>query len=339
MHSSSCSKNKRVLQLYKMFLNGQLIKKQEIADLFNVNVKSVQRDIDAIREFLSEQCSQDGLVQSIEYDRTNNGYRLVTQEISYLSKGEMLAVCKILIESRAFAKEKLSSILSRLLTLGFSSKDKEQIETYISNEIYNYMEPAHRLLNTEFLWQVSQAIKEQKKIKLIYDKLKGEEVSRVIKPVGVLFSEYYFYLMGVIDDNKKRKEFDKADDSFPTIYRFDRIVSLETTEEHFYIPYSERFKEGEYKNKIQYMYAGEVQHIQFKYTGPSIEAVLDKLPTAKIKDNKNGEYTVSAEVFGTGILMWLLSQGSKVEVVSPPALRASWLNEIKTILSRNEDKI
>ena len=30
------------------------------------------------------------------------------------------------------------------------------------------------------------------------------------------------------------------------------------------------------------MYGGKLQRIRFKYTGPSIEAVLDRLPTAEI---------------------------------------------------------
>jgi hypothetical protein len=48
----------------------------------------------------------------------------------------------------------------------------------------------------------------------------------------------------------------------------------------------------------------------FIYSGPSIEAVQDKLPTAKVTQNENGSYTVRAETSGKGIRMWLLSQGS-----------------------------
>ena len=84
------------------------------------------------------------------------------------------------------------------------------------------------------------------------------------------------------------------------------------------------------------MFGGEVQNIQFKYYGPSIEAVLDKLPNAEITSKTENYYIVNAEVFGTGILMWLLSQGSKIEVLSPEGLRASWLNEAKLIVGRAE---
>lgn len=63
------------------------------------------------------------------------------------------------------------------------------------------------------------------------------------------------------------------------------------------------------------MYGGKLQRVKFKYIGPDIDAILDRLPTAQILDEENGIYIVSAEVFGTGINMWLRSQGSYVEVI------------------------
>lgn len=63
------------------------------------------------------------------------------------------------------------------------------------------------------------------------------------------------------------------------------------------------------------MYGGRLQNVKFRYKGTDIDAVLDRLPTAKILDEDNGIYTVSAEVFGTGINMWLRSQGDYVELI------------------------
>ena len=53
----------------------------------------------------------------------------------------------------------------------------------------------------------------------------------------------------------------------------------------------------------------------FQRTGLDVDAVLDRLPTAKILDEKDGVYLITAEVFGKGIEMWLRSQGSDVEVL------------------------
>ena len=83
-------------------------------------------------------------------------------------------------------------------------------------------------------------------------------------------------------------------------------------EEHFKVPYKDRFQEGEFRKRVQFMYGGKLEKIRFKYIGPSIEAVLDRLPTAKIVSQDESGWTVEAEVFGKGIDMWLRSQGKLV---------------------------
>ena len=126
-------KTTRVLELYQDFLSGKLINKQKAAEQYHVNVRSIQRDIDSIRDFLSEQCAKEGIVRKIEYDKKENSYRLVTQEVEQLSKGEVLALCKILLESRAFTKEQVEKQLQIILNLCVSQKEKSDIEWFISN--------------------------------------------------------------------------------------------------------------------------------------------------------------------------------------------------------------
>ena len=69
------------------------------------------------------------------------------------------------------------------------------------------------------------------------------------------------------------------------------------------------------------MYTGELLKVKFKFTGPSPQAVLDRLPTATIIETLDGSFIFEAEVFGKGIKMWLLSQGEFVEVLGPKELR------------------
>lgn len=326
----------RILELYDDFLSGKVINKRETAERYAVSEKTIQRDIDDIRTFFANQRAKQGIEKRIDYSA--KVYRMTADDSKSMSEGEILAVCKILIESRAFSKNVMASIMQKVLRLWDASKDGEQIKWYIANELLNYSEPAHSMPDFELLWAAARAIKEQKIVQVTYKRLKGNEtVCRRLQPVGILFSEYYFYLMGMIDEPDKRKDFEKANDPYPTIYRVDRIQNLEITKEGFSVPYNSRFEEGPYKNKIQFMYGGELQHIEFEYYGPSIEAVLDRLPMAKVTETDQGVYTVRAEVFGTGILMWLLSQGSKVKVKRPDSLRDQWLKEIHTILEREKE--
>ena len=90
---------------------------------------------------------------------------------------------------------------------------------------------------------------------------------------------------------------------------------FQITREHFQVPYLERFQEGEFRKRVQFMYGGRLQTIRFQYTGPSIEAVLDRLPTAEIEEQTENGWIVKAEVFGKGIEMWIRSQGEYVTLL------------------------
>ena len=56
---------------------------------------------------------------------------------------------------------------------------------------------------------------------------------------------------------------------------------------------------------------------------------MDRLPTAKVLEEKTKYQLIEAEVYGTGIMMWLLSQGKNVEVIRPQSLR----EEMKKVLT------
>ena len=166
------------------------------------------------------------------------------------------------------------------------------------------------------MWELGGAIREARYIEISYYRTKDKKtVKRKLQPLAIMFSEYYFYLTAFIDDETVRQRFDVINDSFPTIYRIDRIKKMTVLEERFHIPYSSRFEEGEFRKRVQFMYGGKLQKITFKYSGTDIDAILDKLPTAEILDEEDGIYTVRAEVFGTGIEMWLRSQGSYIELI------------------------
>ena len=176
----------------------------------------------------------------------------------------------------------------------------------LANEKHHYVEPHHKQRLLPGLWEISQAVQNHQIMEIEYERLKEPRlVCRRVKPVGIMFSEYYFYLTAFLED---KDTFENPDDLFPTIYRIDRIRNVQLLDEHFKVPYKDRFQEGEFRKRVQFMYGGKLERIRFHYTGPSIEAVLDRLPTAEIVERDETGWTVEAEVFGKGIEMWLRSQ-------------------------------
>lgn len=306
----------RVLKIYSKLSDGYVVNKAEEAELYGVNERSIQRDIDHIRNFLDEDSERTGIVNTIVYDRIAKGYRLETLYQIRLQNSEVLALCKILLDSRAFTKTEMVEMLDKLITCCVPQVNQKRVKDLIRNEEFHYVEPRHKTKFIELMWDIGQAVSESRYIEVKYYRTKDKQtVHRKLQPVAIMFSEYYFYLTAFIEDEEVKKDFDVLNDSFPTIYRIDRIRSLKVLDERFNIPYNSRFEEGEFRKRIQFMYGGKLQKVKFKYTGTDIDAILDRLPTAQILDEEDGVYTVSAEVFGTGINMWLRSQGPYVEVI------------------------
>ncbi len=72
---------------------------------------------------------------------------------------------------------------------------------------------------------------------------------------------------------------------------------------------AKKFSDGEFRKRIQFMYAGELCHVTFDYSGTSVEAVLDCLPPTRVISEDGGVYRIIADVYGNGIDMWPRSQG------------------------------
>lgn len=102
-------------------------------------------------------------------------------------------------------------------------------------------------------------------------------VERKLKPVAIMFSEYYFYLIAFIDDENVRK--------------------------------------GNSANEYSLCMVVSYKKVKFQYSGTDIDAVLDRLPTAQVLAEKDGIDTVSVEVFGTETNMWLRSQGNMIKMI------------------------
>ena len=306
----------RILGIYTKLMNGGIVNKAEEARQYGVNERSIQRDIDDIREYFENETADIGFINSVIYDRSAKGYRLEQLYKTRLSNSEILAVCKILLDSRAFTKKEMLLLLDKLVECCVPQTNQKAVMDLISNEEFHYVEPRHHTVFIDKLWTLGQAIRASQYIEIDYMRTKDKKiVRRKLKPVAILFSEYYFYLTAFIDDKEVQENFDVLNDAFPTIYRLDRIKKLKLLDEKFHISYSSRFEEGEFRKRIQFMYGGKLQKVKFEYSGTDVDAVLDRLPTARIIKEEDGKYVIEAEVFGKGIEMWLRSQRENVKIM------------------------
>lgn len=303
--------------MYSRLVDGKMLYKKEEAQRFGCSLRSIQRDIEDLRSFLHEQNEATGIVQDLVYNQKLGAYQLVPPSRNLLSNEEVFATLKILLESRAFTKKELYPIIDKLIDCCIPKTEQQRVSELIGNEKLLYVEPQHKDKFLKKMWELSGAVREQQEVTITYRRTDGVQVQRTVQPVGIMFSEFYFYLIAFLTPKDKQKvKFEIENDPFPTIYRIDRIKGFTVTDKHFAVPYAKRFEEGEFRKRIQFMYGGHLQRLRFYFKGSCYEYILDRLPTAKVVQEDEKGTLIEAEVFGKGIDIWLKSQGELIEVVS-----------------------
>lgn len=315
--SSAIQKKNRVLDIFFRLVRGEALAVRKIAEEYQVSTKSISRDINEIKDFLSESREIVGNTE-LNYSFQDKTYTLEFD--GFLLSKELMSVIKVLIGSRSFSKMELLEIIAKMKQFT-SSNDRKLLEKLIGKEMYHYQEVNHDCKSViDRVWQLTKCIHEKKEITISYFKMDRKEIARKLLPIAVIFSEYYFYLIAYNSEDTIYE---------PRYYRVDRITKITEHRTSYSIPERNSFDEGELRKKIQFMFPGKEQKIRFEFTGPSVQAILDRMPTARIIEVDGNKKIIEAVTYGNGIKMYLLSQGSWVKAISPPEFVQEMKDEIE----------
>lgn len=298
-------KQERVLEIFFRGLRGEDLSVQKLADDYQVSTKSISRSINDLKAFLANHRELVGNTE-LQYSHQDRCYRLYMDE--FLSSKELFSLVEVMIGARAFSKMELLAMTEKLKSFT-TAEDRTKLNELIRKELYHYPEVKHDCESVQnTLWQLVNYINEKKEITVDYYRTDRSYVSYRLKPASLMFTDYYFYLIAF-----------KADDATepPHYFRVDRIKHITEHRKKFSADEGVDFDEGLLRQRSLFMWPGELRTIRFEFSGPSVQTVLDKLPTAKNIGRNSGRYLIEAEIYGDGIKMWLLSQGAWVKVISP----------------------
>ena len=311
------TKMDRVLEIFFRGLRGEDLSVQRLADEYKLSTKSITRSINDLKNFLADHRELVGHTQ-LEYSHQDKCYRLFMDE--FLSSKELFALVEVMIGARAFSKEELLALTGKLRRFT-TPEDRQKLNELVRKELYHYPEVKHDCQSVqEYLWQLVNCIAEKQEISVDYYRMDRKWVTHRLRPASVMFTDYYFYLIAFLTEGKTTK---------PYYFRVDRIRQITVHRKKFTAENMPAFDEGLLRQRSLFMWPGELRTIRFEFTGPSVQAVLDKIPTAKIIERDGKKYTIEAETYGDGIKMWLLSQGSWVKVVAPDEFVSEMKKELE----------
>ena len=299
------TKHDRLLEIFFRCLRGEGLSVQKLAEEYSVSTKSISRDIGNLKAFLADHRQLVGNTELV-YSNQEKCYRLCMDE--FLTNQELFALLEVMIGARAFSKEELLTLTNKLK--GFTTaQDRPMLNDLIRKELYHYTEIKHDCVSVqETLWRLAKCITEKREITIEYYRADRAWKTHRIRPASVMFTDNFFYLIAFNTEGDPDK---------PLYFRVDRIKYITEHRKKFSLADAPEFDEGLLRERSLFMWPGKLRTIRFEFTGSAIQAVLDKLPTAKIIERKGKTYTVEAEVYGDGIKMWLLSQGRRIRVTYP----------------------
>ncbi|SCJ44559.1 Uncharacterised protein [uncultured Clostridium sp.] len=306
----------RILKIYEDLIDKGQIDKNELINEFKVNEKTIQRDIEFIRNYLSDNYESK---EDLLYDRRNDKYYLSRSEEHKLSSVEIFSIIKILLESRAFCKEEMERIVNTVSSYA-SHKDKKIITNLVLNEKYHFQPLNHKKTILKNIWDLNQYILKKEAIQIELTRFDGQINKRIVYPLSIVFSEFYFYLVAKIEGSRY--------DS-PAFFRIDKLDKIQMINKNYTV--DKRFEDGEFKKRIMFMHGGDLMKIKFKYTGKFIEHIIDRFPILEVKNIDKDIYEFDVEVYGKGCLMWFLSQGENIEIISPQSLRQEIIDKINNM--------
>lgn len=295
----------RVMEIFFRGLRGEDLYVQRLADEYELSTKSITRSLNDLKAFLADHRDVVGHTE-LQYSHRDKCYRLYMDE--FLSSKELFAMVEVLIGARAFSKEELLQLTGKLKRFT-TPEDRNKLEELIRKELYRYPEVKHDCDSVmDTLWKLMLCISKKREITVEYHRADRALREHRLRPASLMFTDLYFYLIAFSTEGTLDK---------PLYFRVDRIQHITEHRKKFTMTDVPGFDEGLLRQRSMFMWPGKLRTIRFEFTGISVQAVMDKLPTARVIEHTGRKYLIEAEVYGDGIKMWLLSQGPWVKVVAP----------------------
>ena len=312
----------RILEIYQDLLDNREVNIDVKSEKFGVDKKTIKRDLTAVEEFLDTR-------YQLEIQKSKpNIYKLSRENAGRLTQTEVLAVCNILLNSRAFSKKEMKRLLDKIIEHNLDKEESKYVTALTGNEMHHYAElsTSKQIAPEDFLENmknIAEAVVSQRKIEIEYKRNEDiNSIKRKLCPLAIMFSEMYFYMAAKIEDKKIEEKLRRNYCSSPAIYRLDRISRVKILDEHFTISDKDRFEAGQFKNKSKFMYGGNIRHITFDYTGTNKGMILDQIPNATEMYTKGNTTRFRAAIIGDGPEMWLRLLKDAVKIIPPAGKEA-----------------
>ena len=294
-------KDNRLFRILYYILEKEKVTANELADKFEVSVRTIYRDIDSISSVGVPIFTTQGKGGGIKID---NEYILNKSLFDANEKEQIIAALQGLEKTNKVYKSELITKLSALFKIKNSNWIEIDFTSWGSNNTYQ------DLFNTLKIAIINKNI-----ISFSYNSSKAEKINRRVKPIRLLFKEQDWYLYAFC---LLRNDF--------RYFKLSRIKDLEVLA----INYEDNFENIVLKREIKYE---NTVNIKLKFNKSVAFRVYDEFK-AIVEDKKGNLYVEMKIPNNYKLYNYIFSFGANVEILEPEEIRTQFKNMINEIAKK-----
>ncbi|UHA72189.1 helix-turn-helix transcriptional regulator [Paenibacillus sp. 481] len=293
----------RLLSIVILLLNRRIVQAKELADLHEVSVRTIYRDIDAINQAGIPIVTYQGASGGIGLAE---GYRLDRNVMTNDELATMVTALNSISSSYEDQRnqqllQKINSIIPPSQAEQFQMKTQQFIVDFSPWGKHSYLE--------EKLTLLKQAIEQLRTVSLTYCNANGDMSERTVEPYTLVLKRQTWYLYAFCRQREQFRLF--------KLFRMKQLAMLDTTfvRQHISfeeLPWEQQWYTPEHNIEVKLRFSKQVRHLAEEWFG-----------VEQLVADDNGTYLVTASYPEDNWLYgFILSFGPDVEVLEPAHIRA-----------------
>ena len=318
MSTDTLNRFDRIVAILIQLQSKRIIKAQELADRFQVSLRTIYRDIRTLETSGVPIVSEAGVGYSIV-----DGYRLPPVMFTREEAGSFVAAEKLM---QTFTDQSLGAYHASAMYKVKSVLRGTEKDWMSALESQVRIDPTQHLFNDNVpnaLEILLESMVEKKQVRLHYQSLREDTPSeRSIEPVGLFHENNYWYVLGYCHVRHDYRQF-----------RTDRLVGIRRTDYLFtraHAPLDEHRSKKEAEHKITVRIRVDKTVAQFI---KSAKAYYGFVSEQRVKDQV--EMTFSVVDLEHGFPRWYLTFGDYATILEPERLK----ERVRELLKEIERKL
>lgn len=302
----------RMLSIVITLLYKEKVSARELAQKFEVSIRTVYRDIEAINR---------AGIPVVPYSGSNGGYGLMNNfklDRRLLSMEDFIYIISSLKGiNETLDNKEIENAIDKISSL-IPKEKSELFDSQLEHIIFDMVPWGYAKRQSEKVKILHQSIINKQIIKFQYTDQNGKPSKRNVEPLSLVYKGSTWYLFGYC---KTRNDY--------RTFRLSRINDLIISQDRF-VRREMSYKEYSQKHTEK----GKLVKFVLKFHPGVRQIVEDYFDEKNITICKDNSIVVSAMYpEGEWFLNWLLSYGDKVEIIEPAYLKKALLDITKKIFN------